>query len=98
MNDHRAVTELADQDDDFDRWYLEVVRKAELADDAPVQVIVIPFWRSPEELARVEEAVTRITERLAPTTRVRVDWREDRTPGFRFNGTQCTAGDALLVE
>ena len=31
------VEELIDQDDDFDRWYVEVVRKAELADDAPVR-------------------------------------------------------------
>lgn len=31
------VEELADYEDDFDRWYVEVVRKAELADDSPVR-------------------------------------------------------------
>ena len=52
---------------------------------APVQVVVIPIWRSDGDLATVEEAVERIMERLAPVARVRVDWRDDRTPGFKFN-------------
>ena len=37
MAETRYVEELIDQEDDFDRWYVEVVRKAELADDAPVR-------------------------------------------------------------
>jgi prolyl-tRNA synthetase len=52
---------------------------------APVQVIVIPIWRTDGDLATVEEAVRRITKRLASVVRVRVDWREDRTPGYKFN-------------
>ncbi|MGH2614675.1 MAG: proline--tRNA ligase [Thermomicrobiales bacterium] len=52
---------------------------------APVQAIVVPIWRSPDELSSVEGAVAHITERLAPVARVRVDWREDRTPGYKFN-------------
>jgi prolyl-tRNA synthetase len=31
------VEELTDQSDDFARWYNEVVRKAQLADYAPVR-------------------------------------------------------------
>jgi prolyl-tRNA synthetase len=31
------VEDLIDQDDDFDRWYVDVVKRAELADDAPVR-------------------------------------------------------------
>src|SRR5215831_12452814 len=31
------VEELTDQSDDFSRWYTEVVRKAQLADYAPVR-------------------------------------------------------------
>lgn len=31
------VEELIDQDDDFDRWYVDVVKRAELADDSPVR-------------------------------------------------------------
>jgi prolyl-tRNA synthetase len=52
---------------------------------APVQVVVIPIWRTPEEMEQVEAAVHRITERLAPVARLRVDWRDDRSPGFKFN-------------
>jgi prolyl-tRNA synthetase len=52
---------------------------------APVQVIVIPIWRTDGDLATVEEAVKRMTERLTPVARVRVDWREDRSPGYKFN-------------
>jgi prolyl-tRNA synthetase len=33
----RFVEELTDIEDDFDRWYVEVVKKAGLADDAPVR-------------------------------------------------------------
>jgi prolyl-tRNA synthetase len=35
--DRKYVEELVDQEDDFDRWYVEVVRKSELADDSPVR-------------------------------------------------------------
>lgn len=31
------VEDLIDQEDDFDRWYVDVVKRAELADDAPVR-------------------------------------------------------------
>src|ERR687894_2458420 len=37
MAETRYVEDLIEQDDDFDRWYVEVIRKAELADDAPVR-------------------------------------------------------------
>lgn len=35
--ERKFVEELIEQEDDFDRWYIEVVRKAELADDSPVR-------------------------------------------------------------
>ncbi len=50
-----------------------------------MQVIVIPIWRTDGELAAVEGAVERMTARLPPVARVRVDWRDDRTPGYKFN-------------
>jgi prolyl-tRNA synthetase len=52
---------------------------------APVQAIVVPIWRNEGELAGIEAMVGRVQERLAPVARVRVDWREGRTPGFKFN-------------
>jgi prolyl-tRNA synthetase len=43
--DRKFVEELDDFEDDFDRWYVEVVRKAELADDAPIRGmrVVMPY-------------------------------------------------------
>lgn len=52
---------------------------------APIQVIVVPIWRKETDLAAVEDAVARITARLAPVARVKVDWRDDRTAGYKFN-------------
>ncbi len=38
MTDERKfVEEIPDWEDDFDRWYVEVVQKAELTDDSPVR-------------------------------------------------------------
>jgi prolyl-tRNA synthetase len=52
---------------------------------APVQVIVVPIWRKSDDPASIEAAVAQIEQRLAPVARVRVDWRDDRTPGYKFN-------------
>ncbi|MCC6704657.1 MAG: proline--tRNA ligase [Thermomicrobiales bacterium] len=52
---------------------------------APIQVVIVPIWRKEGELTTVEEAVTRIVERLKPVARVKVDWRDDRTAGYKFN-------------
>jgi len=52
---------------------------------APVQVVVVPIWRKGDDLAAVEGAVDRIVTRLTPVARLRVDWREDRTAGYKFN-------------
>lgn len=35
--ERRFVEELTEIEDDFDRWYVDVVRKAELADESPVR-------------------------------------------------------------
>jgi prolyl-tRNA synthetase len=52
---------------------------------APIQVVVVPIWRKDADLQIVEEAVDRIVERLKPVARVKVDWRDDRSAGFKFN-------------
>ena len=52
---------------------------------APVQVIIVPIWRKTDDLTTIETAVDRIKERLAPVARIRVDWRDDRSAGYKFN-------------
>ncbi len=57
---------------------------------APLQVVVVPIFRSEEERAAVAGAVERLeraVEGVATASgplRLKVDWREE-TPGFKFN-------------
>jgi len=46
------VTEITPQDDDFSRWYLDVVRRAELADYSPVKgcMVIRPYGYAMWEL------------------------------------------------
>ncbi len=52
---------------------------------APIQVVIVPIWRKSDELGAVEAMVDRIKDRLTGTARTRIDWRDDRSPGFKFN-------------
>ena len=52
---------------------------------APIQVVVVPIWRRADDLAKIEQTVARVVERLGPVARVRIDWRDDRTAGYKFN-------------
>jgi prolyl-tRNA synthetase len=51
---------------------------------APVQVVIVPIWRSDEELERVRDAVERLQRELSTVVRLEVDWSEQR-PGWKFN-------------
>jgi prolyl-tRNA synthetase len=53
-------------------------------DVAPVQVVIVPIYRTDDERSRIVEAAQRIAGELA-AHRVRVDDREDLRPGFKFN-------------
>ena len=53
---------------------------------APVQVVIVPIWRSEAERQVVAPAVDRAVERMQSAgIRVRADWREERTAGYKFN-------------
>jgi prolyl-tRNA synthetase len=56
---------------------------------APVQVVVVPIFRSEEDKAAVAAAIDGFQAALAETpegkaVRVKVDWR-DESPGFKYN-------------
>jgi prolyl-tRNA synthetase len=51
---------------------------------APVQVVIVPIYRTDEERSAVLDAAGRLAMDLA-AHRVRVDDREDLRPGFKFN-------------
>ena len=53
---------------------------------APIQVVIVPIWRKPEERTAVSERVAEVRDALtAAGVRVHVDDREGITPGFKFN-------------
>ena len=52
---------------------------------APVQVVVIPIWKSDSEHAAVMEAVHQVEATLRDEVRVRVDARDEYSPGWKFN-------------
>ncbi|MBX6754284.1 proline--tRNA ligase [Thermorudis peleae] len=52
---------------------------------APIQVIIVPIWRSEEERAKVEALVDTVRARLLEHVRVYADLRDDKTPGWKFN-------------
>jgi prolyl-tRNA synthetase len=54
---------------------------------APIQVIVVPIWKSgnEDEKTKVLEGVARIQRALGERVRLEVDAREEYSPGWRFN-------------
>jgi prolyl-tRNA synthetase len=51
---------------------------------APVQVTIVPIWRTDAERSEVAAAAERVQGQLNPAFRTRVDWRDDRTPGRKY--------------
>ncbi|HEX6509532.1 MAG TPA: proline--tRNA ligase [Chloroflexota bacterium] len=53
---------------------------------APIQVIIVPIWRTDDDREKVAPHVERVNALLAAAgIRVKVDWRDQVTPGFKFN-------------
>jgi prolyl-tRNA synthetase len=52
---------------------------------APIQVVIVPIWKSDEQKARIGEAVRKAEAELAATFRVKADLRDEISPGWKFN-------------
>jgi len=53
---------------------------------APIQVVIVPIWRTDDQKDAVMEAVEGVRRELVDAgVRVHVDSREGLTPGFKFN-------------
>ncbi|MDY6875995.1 MAG: proline--tRNA ligase, partial [Chloroflexota bacterium] len=52
---------------------------------APVQVVIVPIWKSDSQRTEVLKVVTRIEAALRDDVRVRVDDRDEYSPGWKFN-------------
>jgi prolyl-tRNA synthetase len=63
---------------------------------APWQAVIVPIWHGEEEKARVLEAANKVQQML-PQLRVKLDARENLTPGFKFNDWELR-GVPLRIE
>ncbi len=52
---------------------------------APVQVIIVPIWKSDSERVAVLETVRQVEATLREHVRVKLDDREEYSPGWKFN-------------
>jgi prolyl-tRNA synthetase len=52
---------------------------------APIQVVIVPIYKTDEERATVGAKCKEVEAALKPVARVHVDARDNYTPGFKFN-------------
>ncbi|HEY3216531.1 MAG TPA: proline--tRNA ligase [Candidatus Eisenbacteria bacterium] len=52
---------------------------------APIQAVVVPIWRNPEDQAAVKQFVDRVVTKLRGRVRLHVDDRDQYTPGWKYN-------------
>ncbi len=52
---------------------------------APVQVVIVPIWKTGDEKGRVAEAARLAAEELKGAFRVKTDLRDEVSPGWKFN-------------
>ena len=64
---------------------------------APHQVVIVPIYKNDAEQGAVMEVVARTQQQLAADFRVKVDARDDLSPGFKFNDWEMR-GAPLLIE
>jgi prolyl-tRNA synthetase len=51
---------------------------------APIQIVIVPIWKSDDERVQVLEASKRVEQALADRTRVRLDDRDTLNPGAKY--------------
>src|SRR3990172_7975481 len=64
---------------------------------APHQVVIVPIYKNDAEQGAVMEVVARTQQQLAADFRVKVDARDDLSPGFKFNDWEMR-GAPLRIE
>jgi len=51
---------------------------------APIEVVIVPIWKTEEEKKDISEYVENISKKLA-SFRVKIDFDETKSPGWKFN-------------
>jgi prolyl-tRNA synthetase len=64
---------------------------------APTQVVIVPIWRKDKQRTAVLEAADKLRQQLQDTVRLKVDDREELSPGWKFNDWEMR-GVPLRIE
>ncbi len=64
---------------------------------APYQLVIIPIWKSDLDKNKLKNKIDQLVESLADEVRVKVDWRDKVSPGFKFNDWELK-GVPLRIE
>jgi prolyl-tRNA synthetase len=52
---------------------------------APIQVVIVPIWKSDDQKERIAEAARKAAAELSSSFRVKADLRDEMSPGWKFN-------------
>jgi len=52
---------------------------------APIQVVLVPIWKSDDQKARIAAATQHAEAELSKSFRVKADLRDEMSPGWKFN-------------
>ena len=52
---------------------------------APLQVVIVPIWKSDEQKTRIAEVAQKAAAELGRKFRVKADLRDEMSPGWKFN-------------
>jgi len=52
---------------------------------APTQVVIVPIWKNDDQKTRIAEAAQKAADELSGSCRVKVDLRDEISPGWKFN-------------
>ncbi len=61
------------------------------------QVVIIPIWKTDQEKTELEKKIKKLASSLDKEIRLKIDWREKMSPGFKFNEWELK-GVPLRVE
>jgi prolyl-tRNA synthetase len=64
---------------------------------APIQVVLVPIYKSDDEKSKVMEAATHVKAMLQDGTRIKLDDRDEVSPGWKFNDWELR-GVPLRIE
>jgi len=64
---------------------------------APYQLVIVPIWKNDAERRKLKDKINQLVDDLDNSVRVKVEWQENLSPGFKFNKWELK-GAPLRIE